>query len=251
LKYSDERSRPFLDLLARVQKERALLVVDLGCGPGNLTGLLSERWPGSLVLGVDNSAQMLEQANRLAIPGRMEFLFADIASWSPQQPVDLIFSNAALQWVDDHEALFARFADALAPDGTLAIQMPCHFETPAHAVIQATKTTPRWRATLQEVGLHQKSVLPLAWYVERLHDWGFTVDAWQTTYMHVLTGENPVLEWYKGTALRPLLNRLELGDQEDFLQDVGSRFKEEYPARKGITVMPFPRLFFVATRLES
>ncbi len=247
LKYSDERSRPFFDLLARVRRERADSIADLGCGPGNLTRTLAERWPTARLLGVDNSLEMLQQARPRAIPGRLDFVQADIASWSPEKAVDLIFSNAALQWVSGHEALLPRLAGMLAPDGTLAVQMPYHFQNPAHLVIEETKADPRWRPALEGVGLHQKSVLPLVWYVERLHDLGFTVDAWQTTYVHVLSGENPVLEWFKGSALRPLLSRLAPEARVEFLHELGARLRAAYPARGGITLLPFPRLFFVAT----
>jgi trans-aconitate 2-methyltransferase len=251
LKYAEERSRPFFDLLARVRLEHADLITDLGCGPGNLTRALAEHWPSAHVVGVDNSPEMLGQAKPLSISGRLHFVQADIASWSPDKPVDLIVSNAALQWVSDHEVLLARLAKMLAPDGTLALQMPYHFENPAHLAIEEAKADPRWRAALQGVGLHQKSVMPLVWYVEHLHDLGFLVDAWQTTYIHVLTGENPVLEWFKGTALRPLLNRLEPRAKAEFLHELGNRFQTAYPARKGVTLLPFPRLFVVATLSRS
>jgi trans-aconitate 2-methyltransferase len=247
LKYSDQRSRPFVDLLAQVRPMDANRIADLGCGPGNLTRTLIDRWPKARVLGVDHSPEMLQQAKPLSVPGRLDFVQADIESWSPELPVDLIVSNAALQWVSDHEPLLTRLANMLAPGGTLAVQMPYHFKNPAHLMIEEAKADPRWRVALEGVGLHQESVLPLVWYVERLHDLGFAVDAWQTTYIHVLTGENPVLEWFKGTALRPLLKRLEPGARDEFLHEVGIRLQAAYPARGNITLLPFPRLFFVAT----
>jgi trans-aconitate 2-methyltransferase len=250
LKYAEERSRPFYDLLARVQANQVHLITDLGCGPGNLTRSLAERWHGAQVLGVDNSAEMLEQAKSLAIPGRLDFVQADIASWSPEKPINLIVSNAALQWVEDHDILLPRLAGMLAPDGTLAIQMPYHFQNPAHLAIEETKADPRWNATLQGIGLHQQSVMPLMWYIERLHDLGFVVDAWQTTYVHVLKGENPVLEWYKGTVLRPLLKRLKPQAEVEFLSELGSLLKAAYPSRGDVTLLPFPRLFLVATKLR-
>jgi trans-aconitate 2-methyltransferase len=246
LKYADERSRPFADLLARVNCDSPKLIADLGCGPGHLTRTLAERWPAARVIGVDNSTAMLKQA--AAIPGRLEFVHADLAAWNPGQPLDLIVSNAAFQWVAGHEALLSHLASLLAPAGTLAVQMPYHFNNPAHLVIEATKTDARWRNVLGDVGLTQQSVKPLVWYVERLHDLGFAVDAWETTYLHVLTGANPVLEWFKGSALRPLLDKLDAQVQDEFLADVGARLLAAYPARNGVTLLPFPRLFFVATR---
>jgi trans-aconitate 2-methyltransferase len=178
----------------------------------------------------------------------LEFVQADLQSWSPAEPLDLLVSNAALQWVPEHAALLGRLAGLLAPGGTLAVQMPYHFQNPAHLAIEETKADLRWRDALQGVGLHQQSVMPVAWYVERLHDLGFTVDAWQTTYIHVLTGENPVLEWFKGSALRPLLPALTADEQAEFLRELGERFRSAYPSSRGVTLLPFPRLFFVATR---
>ena len=220
LKFADERSRPFFDLLARVAAPNPHFIADLGCGPGNLTRTLAERWPTAKIVGVDNSAQMLEQAKASATPG-LEFIHADLASWTPDRPVDLLASNAALQWVPGHAALFPRLAGLLSATGTLAVQMPYHFHNPAHLIIEETKTDRRWSKTLSGVGLHQQSVLPLMWYVERLHELSLTVDAWQTTYIHVLSGENPVLDWFKGTALRPLLSALEPAAHDDFLHELG------------------------------
>jgi trans-aconitate 2-methyltransferase len=250
LKYAEERSRPFFDLVARVNKQDVHRIADLGCGPGNLTRTLCDRWPAALVVGVDNSVDMLERTQSLAISGRLEFVLADIAAWSPELPLDLILSNAALQWLGDHEALLRRLTGLLAPNGTLAVQMPYHFQHAAHLAIEETKADPRWRDTLQGVGLNQQSVMPLVWYVERLHDLRFTVEAWETTYIHVLAGENPVLEWYKGTALRPLLSQLDEQAREAFLNQLSTRLKAAYPARAGITLLPFPRIFFIATRSD-
>ena len=173
---------------------------------------------------------------------------ADLASWTPEQPLDLLVSNAALQWVNNHETLLSHLAGLLSASGILAVQMPYHFQNPAHLIIEEAKADSRWNAALKGVGLHQQSVMPLTWYVERLHDLGFAVDAWQTTYMHVLTGANPVLEWFKGSALRPLLSALEPQAKTEFLHELGNRLKAAYPARGGVTLLPFPRLFFVATR---
>jgi trans-aconitate 2-methyltransferase len=248
LKYTDERSRPFGDLLTRVTQGAPRFIADLGCGPGHLTRTLAERWLAARVVGVDQSAEMLEQARSLTIPGRLEFVHADLARWSPDRPIDLIVSNAALQWVPDHGAVIPRLAGLLSPGGTLAVQMPFHFQDPTHLIIEETKADPRWRAALQGVGLHQHSVMPVAWYIERLHALGLAVDGWETTYIHVLTGEDPVLEWFKGSALRPFLNVLTPEARVAFLEELGARFKAAYPAKRGVTLLPFPRLFFVATQ---
>jgi trans-aconitate 2-methyltransferase len=248
LKFSAERSRPFADLLAQVRKEQARTIADLGCGPGLMTRVLADRWPSAHVVGVDNSPDMLAQAMPLAIPGRLEFVQADIADWRPSQPVDLLVSNAALQWVGDHEGLLIRLTGLLAPDGILAVQLPSRFGTPMYVAIEETAASPRWASCLKGVGLNRESVKPVAWYVHRLHDLGLAVNAWETAFIHVLTGENPVLEWLKGTALRPLLERLGPEDEGEFLQELGSRLKAAYPARRDMTLFSMPRLFFVAAR---
>jgi trans-aconitate 2-methyltransferase len=248
LKFSAERSRPFVDLLAQVRKEQARTIADLGCGPGHMTRVLADRWPSAKVVGVDNSPDMLVLAMPLAIPGRLEFFQADMANWRPSEPVDVLVSNAALQWVGDHDGLLVRLTAMLVPDGVLAVQLPSRFGTQMYLAIEETVAGPRWTSRLKGVGLHRESVKPVAWYVDRLHDLGFAVNAWETAYIHVLTGENPVLEWLKGTALRPLLERLGPADKGEFLQELGSRLKAAYPARGDVTLFSMPRLFFVAAR---
>ncbi len=248
LKFSDERARPFADLLLQVRQAAFAQIADLGCGTGNLTRILAERWPMASVAGIDSSPEMLERARPLAMEGRLEFFECDIARWTPAEPFELIVSNAALQWVDDHAGLLERLAGALAPGGILAVQMPNRFGNPSQAAIEETSSDPRWAEALRGVGLHRDSVMPVAWYVERLHRLGLAVNAWETTYIHVLRGENPVLEWLKGTALRPLLARLDERSQVEFLRLVGERFWRAYPPSGDITLFPMPRLFFVATK---
>ncbi|HZN32659.1 MAG TPA: methyltransferase domain-containing protein [Pirellulaceae bacterium] len=248
LKFADERSRPFFDLLAQVRHEQPKLVVDLGCGPGHLTRAAADRWPRGLFIGVDNSANMLAQARPLTVAGHLEFELADIESWTPPQPVDVILSNAALQWVRHHDLLLPRLAGMLAPGGTLAVQVPDFFHMPAHAAIDAAASEPEWADKLREAGVPRDSVQPLDWYVHRLIELGFAVNAWQTTYYHVLRGENAVLEWFKGSALRPFLALLDDESAAEFLGEVNRRLKAAYPITNGVTLLPFVRLFFVATR---
>jgi trans-aconitate 2-methyltransferase len=249
LKFSQERARPFFDLLSQVKRESVRNGVDLGCGPGELTHLLAERWsrPAARFVGVDNSPEMLEKARVLTILGRLTFELGDIATWKSDVPLDLIVSNAALHWVPDHARLLLELADMLAPDGTIAVQMPSRFQTPAQQAIDETVRQPRW-SVLQDVGLRPDCVKPIAWYVERLHDLAFEVNAWETTYVHVLSGADPVLEWLKGTALRPLLVRLDAEAKDEFLRELGGRLRIAYPPAGEHTLFPFPRIFFVATR---
>jgi trans-aconitate 2-methyltransferase len=248
LKFSKERSRPFLDLLSQVQRTSLAAIADLGCGPGMLTRALAERWPTARVVGVDNSPAMLAQAFQLALPGRLEFVSADLASWTPSGPVDLIVSNAALHWLGDHEALLARFFPMLTPGGTLAVQMPNSFDGPAHQAVEETIATSRWEPLLKGVGCNREHVQPLAWYGQKLLELGFEADAWETTYLHVLSGDNPVLGWLKGTTLRPMLDKLDSAAASDFLGELGEKLRQAYPAQGKVTLFPFRRLFFVATK---
>jgi len=229
-KFADERSRPFFDLLGRVEGEFAS-IADLGCGTGELTEALAVRWPGARVIGVDDSREMLAKAPR----GRVEFVEADLATWRPPGPLGLVFSNAAIQWVPDHEQLLAHWVGMLGPGGVLAVQQPGNFDAPSHVIL---------RELLAERKLEPRAspVLPLAWYVERLQALGCAVDAWETTYVHVLAGEDPVLEWVKGTALTPYLSRV----GPDFVEEYRRRLGEAYPPGPKGTLFPFRRLFFVA-----
>jgi trans-aconitate 2-methyltransferase len=248
LKFAADRARPFADLMAQVSMEKVDTIVDLGCGPGHLTRGLAERWPQARVLGVDRSPEMLAKAGPLSIPGRLKFVRAEIGEWRAEQPVDLIVSNAALHWVDDHEPLLTRLAGMLAPGGQLAVQMPNRFQGPIQAAIEAVVADPCWKAHLKGVGLHRESVQPILWYVRLLHGLGLSVNAWETTCVHVLEGENPVLEWIKGTALRPLLTRLDESQAAQFLSELGPRVQAVYPSAGDVTFFPMPRLFFVAHR---
>lgn len=247
-RFAGERARPFFDLLARVRADRPARVVDLGCGPGTLTRTLSDRWPDAVVVGVDSSPEMLTAATPLARPGRLCFVRANLADWAPPGPVDVLVSNAALHWVGDHPGLLTRLADMLAPGGTLAVQMPDRFAGPTQAAVEAVAADPHWADRLRGVGLTRQSVLPLTEYVERLSDSGLTVDAWATTYIHPLAGDSPVVDWLAGAGLRPLLARLSADEAAAFRRELGDRLRAVYPPRNGVTLFPFPRLFFVAVR---
>lgn len=251
LKFAGERARPFHDLLAQVRRDDVRTVADLGCGPGGLTRVLTERWPNARVIGVDHSPDMLAQAQPLAIPGRLSFVQSDLAAWQPDIPVDVLLSNAALHWVADHPRLLSALAAKLAPGGTLAVQMPRHFDMPAQQAIQETVHQPRWQAHLRGVGLQPGAVQPLTWYVRQLLEMGFTVDAWETLHIHILTGKDPVLEWVKGTALRPYLSRLGPEETSAFLAELSERLRAIYPEETGRTIFPFPRLYLVATRVHA
>jgi trans-aconitate 2-methyltransferase len=249
-KFSAERSRPADDLLAQVELEAPGRIVDLGCGTGWLARAMAERWPGADVIGIDNSPEMLRQADKLAIEGRLRFEPGDIAAWAPDEPVDLIVSNAALQWLDDHERLLGRLAALLAAGGVLAVQMPNNMRAPSHEAIYDVAAQPRFAPKLTGVGLHRDSVRPIGWYARRLIDLGLSVDAWETRYLHVLRGENPVLDWLRGTALRPVLAALAPDERSQFEQALAPLLTRAYPSQDGVTLLEMSRIFFVARRRD-
>jgi trans-aconitate 2-methyltransferase len=247
-RFASERARPFHDLLAQVTLAEVRNAADLGCGPGELTRTLAERWPSASVVGIDNSLEMLARARNHLLPGRLRFEEGDLSSWRSPVPLDLLVSNAALQWVGAHDRVLAGWAAMLAPGGVLAVQVPYRFHTLMQAALDVAAKDRRWVDRLRGVGLTRDAVHPLRWYVRCLQDQGLEVNAWRTTYFHQLTGDNPVLEWFKGTALRPLLALLTPEETPAFLDEAGARLREAYPPHKGVTTLPFTRLFLVATR---
>jgi trans-aconitate 2-methyltransferase len=250
LKFADERSRPFYDLAGRIGTADPALVVDLGCGPGQLTATLAERWPSAEVVGIDSSAEMIDAAKRAgyggdALAGRLSFQTGDVRDWRPGRPVDVIVSNAVLQWVPGHEDLLPHWAGWLAPGGWLAFQLPGNFDQPSHAVLRELAASDRWRERLAAVEFNRQPGDP-ARYLDLLARLGLAVDAWETTYLHVLQGPDPVTGWYKGTGLRPALAALPPAEAEEFLEEYGERVRAAYPAEPYGTVLPFRRLFVVA-----
>jgi trans-aconitate 2-methyltransferase len=247
--FGDERSRPFFDLLARVAAEDPGHVVDLGCGPGTLTATLTSRWPGAEVRGIDNSPEMIEAARALPVAEgqRLSFALGDVREWKPDGPVDVIVSNAVLQWVPDHLAVLARWAGFLQAGGWLAFQVPGNFDQPSHAVLREMARSDRWLPLLADVPLNRQAADP-AEYLDLLARAGLEVDAWETTYLHVLHGDDPILDWYKGTGLRPVLAVLQPDQAAVFLDEYRARMSQAYPAAPYGTVFPFRRVFAVAVR---
>jgi trans-aconitate 2-methyltransferase len=245
--YGDERARPFTELVGRLGPVEPRHVVDLGCGSGELTATLAGRWPGAVVRALDSSPEMIAAARAHAIPGRLTFDVADVADWRPDRPVDLIVSNAVLQWVPGHLDLLPRWVDALAPGGRLAFQVPGNFDAPSHVLLRELCRSPRWRDRLAGT-VREDPVLDPAGYLDRLARLGCAVDAWETTYMQVLSGDDPVLEWVKGTALRPVLSALPPDEAEEFLAAYRDRLRDAYPRRPYGTVFPFRRVFVIAAR---
>jgi trans-aconitate 2-methyltransferase len=245
LKFTDHRLRPALDLLAQIPLADPRSVYDLGCGPGNITRLLAEHWPNARVVGIDSSADMLAKA-RMEAAG-VAFEQADIAHWSPPAPADLLFTNATLHWLDDHAALLPRLAAQLAPGGVLAIQMPDNRTSPSHLLMDEAAAAGPWHAKLARLRPVYGSMQSPDAYYRMLAPATAQVDIWETTYLHVLEGDNPVVEWTKGTALRPYLDALEEPERAAFLAAYVTRIAAAYPKQPdGRTLLPFKRIFIVA-----
>jgi trans-aconitate 2-methyltransferase len=249
-RYADERSRPFFELAGRVGADRPRRVVDLGCGTGALTATLAHRWPVARIEGLDRSPDMIAEAAARAIPDRLSFAVDDVTRWRPDQPVDVIVSNAVLQWIPGHADLLPAWVAALAPGGWLAFQVPGNDGAPSHLILDELRAAPRWRDALRGAAPGPRVLEPEA-YLALLAGLGCSVDAWETTYLHVLQGPDPVLEWVKGTALRPVVTALEGAEREAFLAEYAARLREAYPARSFGTVLPFRRLFVVARRASA
>ncbi|MCC7273292.1 MAG: methyltransferase domain-containing protein [Alphaproteobacteria bacterium] len=246
LKFADHRLRPALDLLARVPLETPETIVDLGCGAGNVTRHLAARWPGARIVGLDGSPEMLAKA-RAAMP-EASWVEGDIARWEPPAPVDLIYSNAALHWLGDHGGLFPRLMGWLTPGGVLAVQMPRNYEAPSHTHLLDAAGSGPWRATLAPL-LRPSPVAAPAAYHRFLASLASRLDIWETVYMQVLEGENPVAEFTKGTALKPLLDALQEPERSAFEAEYRRRIAAAYtPEADGRTLFPFRRLFIVAVR---
>jgi trans-aconitate 2-methyltransferase len=245
LRYGGERLRPALDLLARIDADSPASVVDLGCGAGNVTALLNRRWPGAATIGVDGSAEMLARA-RTAVP-ECSFVQADFGTWTPDAPVDVIYSNAALHWLGGHETLMPRLLAQLAPGGTLAVQMPGMHDAPLRRLIYDVAATGPWAATLagKETA---RAILTPAEYWDILRPHCTTLDMWETTYMHALQGEDAAVQWAIGTSVKPILDALPPGLRETYLAAYTAAMAPHYPRRAdGTTLLPFRRVFFVAT----
>jgi trans-aconitate 2-methyltransferase len=247
LRFAGERMRPAVDLLARIGTASPATVVDLGCGAGNLAPLLLARWPQTRLTGVDSSPEMLARA-RKDNPGA-QFELADIGAWRPRAPVDVIYSNAALHWLVDHgERIAQLLEEAVAPGGTLAVQMPRNFGAPSHTAIVETIEQGPWRAKL-EPHVRREPVAPPATYWRLLEGRAAELQVWETEYLQVLSGENPVAEYTKGSWLKQFLDRLGGAERTAFEADYRRRVLAAYPPEAdGRTLFPFRRLFIVARR---
>lgn len=248
LAFADQRGRPFFDLLARVGVESPERVVDLGCGPGNLTEFMVRRWPDAVVEAWDSSAEMVAAAGARGFEARV----GDIREWKPQPGTGLVLSNAALQWIPGHADLMVRWANELAPGSWIAVQVPGNFDAPSHVAVRELAGRQPWSDILRDIWFRRSDIVssPLE-YAERLTAAGCSVDAWETTYIHELTGEHPVLTWITGTALTGVRDRLNDEQWNQFRAELIPLLAQSYPARSdGRTFFPFRRIFVVAKIIE-
>jgi len=245
LAFGAERTRPAADLLARVTLEQPRRVADLGCGPGNSTALLRARWPKAEIDAIDFAPEMLADARKGGVDAR--FIEADIAEWTPDEPYDVIYSNAALQWLEDHETLLPRLVSFVRPGGVLAVQVPRNFEERCHVLLKRAVSDSRWSSELKDVRDWWNVLEPEA-YFDLLQPGVRSIDLWETRYFHVLAGKDPVFHWMMGTGLRPFAAALKSPLKEEFLEHYRGLLAAVYPPRPGgQTIHRFLRLFFVVS----
>ncbi|MPZ64651.1 MAG: trans-aconitate 2-methyltransferase [Pseudonocardiaceae bacterium] len=241
LSFGDHRARPFHDLLARVRAPDPRRVVDLGCGPGTLTVELARRWPGARLEAIDSSPEMVAAARERGMPAEL----GDVGSWQPAPDTDVVVCNAVLHWVPGHGELLRGWVAGLPAGAWLAVQVPGNFAARSHTEIRRLAAEPPWRGLLDLRG--PEAVLEPAGYAALLAATGAAVDVWETTYLHRLTGSDPVLDWITGTALRPVRDSLTSSEWIEFRDELAPRLRSAYPARTdGVTWFPFRRVFAVA-----
>jgi trans-aconitate 2-methyltransferase len=247
LKFEDERTRPARDLLAQVPLPEATHIYDLGCGPGNSTELIAARFPRAEIVGIDSSAEMLAKA-RHSLPS-LSFQEADLSTWMPDRPTDLLFANAVFQWVPGHLAVLRRLIEALPPGGVLAVQMPDNLDEPSHVAMRVTAMDMPFAAKL-EAAVASRDPLPSPGdYYDALQPLSRHIDLWHTVYEHALDNAASIVEWVMGTGLRPFLAPLDAAEQKSFLDAYTSKIAEAYPTRiDGRVLLRFPRFFLVAVR---
>jgi trans-aconitate 2-methyltransferase len=256
-RYADERSRPFYELVDRVGAVAPEHIVDLGCGPGNLTTTLADRWPQARIQGLDSSPEMIRAALERpeTRPEEVTFAVADALEWVPPSGLDVLIANAVLQWVPGHRELLAAWADQLKPDAWIAFQVPGNFDAASHRLLYELAASPHWTAVFGRLFDDRRTVWDPADYADDLLARGWDVNAWETTYLHLLPADqeraHPVLAWMEGTALRPVKAALAGQPAElwsDFRAQLAARLAVAYPPRHGVVQFPFRRIFVVARK---
>lgn len=247
LKFARERTQPAIDLIQRIELENPRRIIDLGCGPGNSTEALRHRWPQAALVGMDSSPEMIETA-RQAHPDGV-WITGDVRSWRADEPFDLVFSNAMLQWLPDHRSLCPHLLEQVAPGGALAVQAPAHYDSALHGEILDVSRHPGWNDRM-EAARTALTREPPSLYFDILQSRASRIDLWETIYYHIVAGPESVIEWFRGTGLRPFLEVLSSDDERRrFEQMLLERYRKSYPRRpSGQVLFPFRRLFFVAYR---
>jgi trans-aconitate 2-methyltransferase len=247
LAFEDERTRPVRDLVAAIPLETAELVIDLGCGPGNSTEVLAARYVDAKVLGIDSSPDMIMAARR-RLPSAI-FEVQDVHAWQDRGPFDVILANAVFQWVPHHDTLLPALMRKLKVGGALAMQMPDNLQEPAHRLMRDTAAQGPWSDQLTASTDSRTTLTSVDGYYELLRPMSTQVDIWRTTYFHVLSGAGAIVEWFKGSGLRPFLEPLDAGDREAYVKRYTEAIARAYPALSdGSVLLPFPRLFMIAVR---
>jgi trans-aconitate 2-methyltransferase len=246
LKFEEQRTQPARDLIARIPHSDPRLAADIGCGPGNSTEVLRQRYPGARIVGLDSSSDMIEAARR-RLPA-VSFEVADIMTWGGEG-FDVIVANASIQWIPDHQALLPALGAKLAPGGSLAVQIPDNLEEPSHRLMRSVAADGPWSDRLADATRAQAERHDAHWYYRILRNQARHVEIWRTTYFHALTGAHAVVEWVKGTGLRPFLDPLAPAEREAYLSHYEAEIAQAYPLEPdGTVLLPFPRFFFIATR---
>ncbi|MHC1551846.1 trans-aconitate 2-methyltransferase [Phyllobacterium sp. K27] len=246
LKFEDERTRPANDLLAAVPASEVEFAVDLGCGPGNSTELLRNRYPSAEILGIDSSEEMIAQA-RERLPD-CRFKQENLNTWRPEKKADLFYANASMQWLSGHDKLFVQFMQFLNTNGSLAIQMPDNLEQPTHIAMREVATDKRWAEKLAKANATRSSLGDASFYYNLLKPHSRRVDIWRTTYHHPLQGIDGIVQWFLGSALRPYLDALNDEEKSQFIEKYGEFLTKSYkPMDNGVVLLPFPRLFIIAS----
>ncbi|MDX6278204.1 MAG: trans-aconitate 2-methyltransferase [Nocardioidaceae bacterium] len=245
LQFADDRSRPFIDLIGRVDRDPQL-IVDLGCGPGHLTAILRARWPEAEIHGVDSSAEMIEKAIAENADPRASYELADVATWSTARSVDLMVSNALFQWVPDQLEVIERLSGSVTPGGCFALQVPDNYDSPSHTLLHEISSREPYASYTE--GLHDDRSTPPEAYLDLFSRLGWSTDVWETTYLHVLQGDDPVFDWISGTGARPILQALPDGLREEFVDEYKSALRMAFLRESWGTVFPFARVFAVAGR---
>ncbi len=247
LKFEDERTRPAADLMRRIPAAEIRSAVDIGCGPGNSTELIVNRYPNARVLGLDNSPSMLAKA-RVRLP-EVRFQEQYVATWKPDERYDLIFANAVLQWLPNHPRLLAHLVCRLEAGGCLAVQMPNNLHEPSHRLMEEVAREGPWARVLASAAQAREEIGSFEDYYSWLRQTGCSVDLWQTTYVHPLADAGAIVEWFKSTGLKPYLDPLPEDERSEYLRRYRAEIEKAYPAqRDGKVLLRFPRLFFVAQR---